>query len=33
MPHDGTEAVFTIVGVMIVALGHRLNGMAADSGF
>ena len=34
MPHDGTEAVFTIVGVMIVALGHRLNQMAADgSGF
>jgi hypothetical protein len=33
MPHDGTEAAFTIVGVMIVALGHRLNGMAADAGF
>jgi hypothetical protein len=34
MPHDGTEAVFTMVGVMIVALGHRLNQMAADgSGF
>jgi hypothetical protein len=33
MPHDGTEAVYTIVGVMIVALGHRLNRMAADSGF
>jgi hypothetical protein len=30
MPHDGTEAVFTIVGVMIVALGHRLNRMAAE---
>ena len=30
MPHDGTEAIFTIVGVMIVALGHRLNQMAAD---
>ncbi len=33
MPHDGTEVAFTIAGVMIVALGHRLNGMAADSGF
>jgi hypothetical protein len=30
MPHDGTEAVFTVGGVMIVALGHRLNQMAAD---
>ena len=32
MGHDGTEAVFTIAGVMIVALGHRLNQMAADGG-
>ena len=30
MPHDGTEAFFTIAGVMIVALGHRLNRMAAE---
>ena len=30
MPHDGTEALYTIVGVGIVALGHRLNAMAAD---
>ena len=30
MPHDGIEAMFTIIGVMIVALGHRLNVMAAD---
>ena len=30
MPHGGTEALFTIVGVMIVALGHRLNRMAAE---
>jgi hypothetical protein len=29
-PHDGTEAVFTVVGVMILALGHRLNAMAAE---
>ena len=25
MPHDGTEAVYTIVGVAILALGHDLN--------
>jgi hypothetical protein len=25
MPHDGMEAVYTIVGVMILALGHDLN--------
>ena len=30
MPHDGTEALYTMVGVGIVALGHRLNMMAAD---
>ena len=30
LPHDGTEAAYTVVGVMIVALGHRLNSMAAD---
>lgn len=30
MPHDGTEALYTIVGVAIVALGHRLNAMAAE---
>jgi len=29
-PHDGTEALFTVVGVMILALGHRLNAMAAE---
>ncbi|CAA9497672.1 MAG: hypothetical protein AVDCRST_MAG44-563 [uncultured Sphingomonas sp.] len=33
LPHDGSEALYTIVGVMIVALGHRLNGIAADGGF
>jgi hypothetical protein len=27
--HDGTEPLYTIVGVLIVALGHRLNAMAA----
>lgn len=25
MPHDGAEAAFTIVGVLILALGHDLN--------
>jgi hypothetical protein len=29
-PHDGTEALFTVFGVMILALGHRLNVMAAE---
>lgn len=30
MPHDGTEAVYTIVGVAILALGHRLNHIASE---
>jgi hypothetical protein len=30
LPHDGTEAAYTVIGVLIVALGHRLNVMAAD---
>ena len=30
MPHDGTEAVWTMVGVAILALGHRLNHIAAE---
>ena len=30
MPHDGTEAVVTMLGVGILALGHHLNRMAAD---
>jgi len=30
MPHDGTEALYTVIGVMILALGHRLNAMAND---
>ena len=33
MPHDGREALFTVIGVMILALGHRLNLMAAEQGF
>lgn len=30
MPHDGREALYTVIGVMILALGHRLNGIAAE---
>ena len=30
LPHDGTEALYTIIGVMILALGHRLNVMAGE---
>ena len=30
LPHDGSEALFTIVGVGILALGHRLNQIAAE---
>jgi hypothetical protein len=30
LPHDGREPVYTVVGVMILALGHRLNVMAAE---
>jgi hypothetical protein len=30
LPHDGSEAVYTVIGVMILALGHRLNVMAAE---
>lgn len=30
LPHDGAESVVTVAGVLILALGHRLNAMAAD---
>ena len=30
LPHDGSEAMFTVMGVMVLALGHRLNSMAAE---
>ena len=30
LPHDGTEALATVAGVMILALGHRLNVMASE---
>ena len=30
LPHDGSEALYTVIGVAILALGHRLNAIAAD---
>ena len=30
MDHDGAEALYTMTGVLILALGHRLNGIAAE---
>lgn len=30
LPHDGSEAAYTIFGVLILALGHRLNVMANE---
>ncbi len=30
LPHDGSEALYSVIGVAIVALGHRLNGIAAE---
>lgn len=30
LPHDGSEALFTMVGVGLLALGHRLNFMASE---
>ena len=30
LPHDGTEALYTVVGVAILALGHELNRIAGD---
>ena len=30
LPHDGTEALYTLVGVAILALGHRLNFIASE---
>jgi len=30
LPHNGGEALYTMIGVGILALGHRLNGLAAD---
>jgi hypothetical protein len=30
LPHDGSEALLTVAGVLILALGHRLNALAAE---
>ena len=30
MPHNGMEALYTVVGVAILALGHRLNFIASE---
>ena len=30
LPHGGNEPIYTVVGVLILALGHRLNAMASD---
>ena len=30
MPHDGGEAMFTLLGVCVLALGHQLNRIAAN---
>jgi hypothetical protein len=30
LPHNGTEAAYTVAGVLILALGHRLNLMASE---
>ena len=30
LPHDGSEALFTVVGVMVLALGHELNRIAGE---
>jgi hypothetical protein len=30
LPHGGGEEVFTLLGVGVLALGHRLNGLAAE---
>ena len=30
LPHDGTEALYTVIGVGILALGHQLNRIANE---
>ena len=30
LPHDGSEALYTVVGVAILALGHQLNRIAGE---
>src|SRR5947209_20395659 len=33
LPEGGHEPFYTVIGVMILALGHRLNVMATENGF
>jgi len=33
LPEGGNEPIYTVVGVMILALGHRLNAMATEGEF
>jgi hypothetical protein len=33
LPEGGHEPIYTVAGVMILALGHRLNVMATEHGF
>jgi hypothetical protein len=33
LPEGGHEPIYTVVGVLIVALGHRLNVMATHDSF
>ena len=33
LPEGGHEPIYTVTGVMILALGHRLNVMATEHGF
>jgi hypothetical protein len=33
LPEGGHEPIYTVAGVMILALGHRLNVLAAEDGF
>ena len=30
LPHDGTEALYTVLGVGMLALGHQLNSIAGE---
>jgi hypothetical protein len=30
LPHDGSEALYSIIGVALLALGHRLNFLASE---
>lgn len=33
LPEGGHEPIYTVVGVMVLALGHRLNVLAAEDSF